>query len=358
MMTNLLFSQLTAIGKRFAMVLTMLVVVGVGNVWGEEIYSNTGASGTTNNITASGNINNNNGNPAPSFGLTSASKKEITISNLDLSNYEDITLTLDFQLAKSGNSYSSLTVTQYNSNNTSVGSQNITGSNNTSYKTTTVTLEPTCTKVTIVCSPAGSTYATYVDNIKITGTLAASGSEGECGWIETDISDIESTDDVVITMTNATDNTYALTNDNGTNGAPRATELTIENGAIVLPNVAPNPADNILWNITKEDNDQLKICPKNNSSIWLYVNSNTGDNVRVGSTSNAISNGLFIIEGTYLKNVTKSYYIGAYISDSKSEWRCYANTTGNIANQTLKFYKYVECGSTQPSRCVTPKMRG
>ena len=34
MMTNLLFSQLTAIGKRFAMVLTMLLIVGIGQVWG------------------------------------------------------------------------------------------------------------------------------------------------------------------------------------------------------------------------------------------------------------------------------------------------------------------------------------
>lgn len=36
MMTNLLFSQLTAIGKRFAMVLTMLLIVGVGQVWGAD----------------------------------------------------------------------------------------------------------------------------------------------------------------------------------------------------------------------------------------------------------------------------------------------------------------------------------
>ena len=34
-MTNLLFGQLTAIGKRFAMVLTMLLIVGVGQAWGE-----------------------------------------------------------------------------------------------------------------------------------------------------------------------------------------------------------------------------------------------------------------------------------------------------------------------------------
>ena len=36
MKRNLLFNQLTAIGKRLAMVLTMLLVVGIGQVWGAE----------------------------------------------------------------------------------------------------------------------------------------------------------------------------------------------------------------------------------------------------------------------------------------------------------------------------------
>ena len=351
MMTNLLFSQLTAIGKRFAMVLTMLVVVGVGNVWGEEIYSNTGALGTTNNITASGNVNDNNGNPKPSFGLTSASKKEITISNLDLSNYEDITLTLDFQLGKSGNSYSSLTVTQYNSNNTSVGSQNITGSNNTSYKTTTVTLEPTCTK----CSPAGSTYATYVDNIKITGTLAASGSEGECGWIETDISNISSTDDVVITMTNGT-TTWALTNGNGTSDTPVATTLTMNIDGSISEN--PNQiSDAILWNIS--NNETLTIFPKGSSTTWLYC-TNTNDGVRVGTNENqtfTIVNGIDTdAENYFLQHTATNRYVGVFTTNP--DWRCYTLTKQgafptNLRGQTLKFYKYVECGSTEPTHKVT-----
>ena len=36
MKRNLLFNQLTAIGKRLAMVLTMLLIVGIGQVWGAE----------------------------------------------------------------------------------------------------------------------------------------------------------------------------------------------------------------------------------------------------------------------------------------------------------------------------------
>lgn len=347
MKQNLFFNQASAIGKRIAMVLTMLLIVGIGQAWGEEIYSNTGESGTTNNITASGNINNNNGNPKPSFGLTSASKKEITISNLDLSNYEDITLTLDFQLAKSGNSYSSLTVTQYNSNNTSVGSQNITGSNNTSYKTTTVTLEPTCTQVTIVCNPAGSVYATYVDNIKITGTLAASGSEGECGWIETDISNISSTDDVIVTMHHG-ESIYALNSSNGTSAAPLATSITSKDFEQKII------GENILWNIEKTLDGKLIFHPKGTNKN-LYCNaSNSNDRVRIGTSGNALTNHQFTIDGNYLKfsNDTKTYYIGVYISGNPPDWRGYTSTTGNIANQTLKFYKYVEC-TTEPTPSLT-----
>ena len=49
MMTNLLFSQASALGKRLAMVLTMLLIVGIGKAWGENIELTTstlGLSGT------------------------------------------------------------------------------------------------------------------------------------------------------------------------------------------------------------------------------------------------------------------------------------------------------------------------
>ena len=43
-MTNLLFNRLTAIGKRLAMVLTMLLIVGIGQVWGETATNNCGSA--------------------------------------------------------------------------------------------------------------------------------------------------------------------------------------------------------------------------------------------------------------------------------------------------------------------------
>ena len=160
-------------GIRFVAVLTMLLTMGIGQAWGETIYTNTGTTGTTNGITASGNINNNNGNTAPSFGLTSAKNKTITLTGLNLTSYTNVAMTFDYKLAKSSSSFSSLTVTQYNSSNTSISTNNITGSNNTSYKNATIALQSACTKITIVCNPVGSTYNTYVDNINITGDLAS-----------------------------------------------------------------------------------------------------------------------------------------------------------------------------------------
>ena len=57
-MTNLLFSQLTAIGKRFAMVLTMLVMLGVTQAWGAETTVTwTASSGALGDGVGTGNIN-------------------------------------------------------------------------------------------------------------------------------------------------------------------------------------------------------------------------------------------------------------------------------------------------------------
>ena len=135
-------------------------------------YSNSGATGTdaTTGITASGNINttSSNGNPGNSFGLTSASNKTITITNIDATNATSAYLRFDYKLAKSGTSFSSLTVTQYDSNNSTLGSATqITGSDQNYHTSSEIPFNSNCIKITIVCSPAVSTYNTFVDNIEI-----------------------------------------------------------------------------------------------------------------------------------------------------------------------------------------------
>ena len=109
---------------RFAVFLTLIFTLGLGNAWGEEIYRNTGATGTTNGVNADGNVNDNDGNPAPSFANTSYKDRTfITITGLDVSGYTDVQLTFDYCLAKSWfGYYSSFTVSQYNRSGAPIGS--------------------------------------------------------------------------------------------------------------------------------------------------------------------------------------------------------------------------------------------
>ena len=185
-MTNLLFSQASALsktlGKRLVMVLTMLLIVGIGQVWGETIYSNTGASGTTNNITASGNINNNNGNPKPSFGGTSKNNNTFTFAGFDLSSYTNIQFTLDAawtSFPSTTQTWPHVTFTTYLNNNVVyTNSTTITWSNKTtSYSTYTFSDLQQFDKVVLTISPAEgtlnkgnaiTTYSCYIDNISIT----------------------------------------------------------------------------------------------------------------------------------------------------------------------------------------------
>ena len=138
-------------------------------------YTNSGAQGTdaTTGITAAGNINttSSNGNPGNSFGLTSSSNKTITLTNIDASEATSAYIKFDYRLAKSGTSFSSLTVSQFNSNNQTLGTATqITGSDQTYHTTSEIAINTNCTKITIVCNPASSQYNTFVDNITISIT--------------------------------------------------------------------------------------------------------------------------------------------------------------------------------------------
>ena len=164
---------------RFAVFLTLIFSLGVGNVWGEEIYRNNGAKGTTNGVNADGNVNDNDGNPAPSFANTSSSDRTfITITGLDVSGYTDVQLTFDYLLAQGRRFNSSFTVSQYNRSGEPIGSAtNVTTvTNKKGFSKTTINIASNCAKIVFYGSPTWSlgTYGNYVDNISITGTAVAS----------------------------------------------------------------------------------------------------------------------------------------------------------------------------------------
>lgn len=156
-----------------------------------ELYKNEGSTGTdaTSGITASGNVNttSSNGNPGNSFGLTSQANKTVTFTGIDISTAKSASLKLDYKLAKSGTNYSSLTVTQYDSEDKVLGSATeITGSDQTYHTSGNIALNTACVKITIVCSPASSTYNTFVDNVIITVTRSGASYENYCTTISED----------------------------------------------------------------------------------------------------------------------------------------------------------------------------
>lgn len=170
----------------------------------------------------------------------------------------------------------------------------------------------------------------------VCGTSEDTGEETTKAFVKTALSDITSTDIVVITMTYTDGTVYALTNGNGTSSAPAATIVTVENDKL-----RAEPEDELKWNITNNSGN-LTIYPNGDTANWLYcTNSNNG--VRVGTNANNI----FTIDANsgYLKNTATSRYVGVY--RTTPDWRCYTNTTGNTANQTLAFYVWKEVESSE-----------
>ncbi|MBR4836037.1 MAG: RICIN domain-containing protein, partial [Clostridia bacterium] len=150
------------------------------------------------------------------------------------------------------------------------------------------------------------------------------GGEAGTGSGLTTIDKIGEKDNVVITMTK--DGTiYALSSANGSSSSPSATAtVTVSDGKITS---ATN--NNILWNVVANDDGTYSFKAVGTTNYLYCTSSNTG--VRVGTNTN----NKFTIDGNYLKNEATGRYIGVY---NNQDWRCYTNTTGNIANQTLGFY--------------------
>ncbi len=119
-------------------------------------------------------------------------------------------------------------------------------------------------------------------------------------WIATDLADITTTDEVVITMAKGK-SVYALTSANGSSEAPTAVAVTVENKELTAA-----PADDLVWNIAN-NNGNLTIYPKGQTATWLYTTtSNNG--VRVGTNKD---NKTFVVDSDsgYLKNTKTSRYL-------------------------------------------------
>ncbi len=184
-------------------------------------------------------------------------------------------------------------------------------------------------------SPTKPTATTYFEpgasvTLEATNTFyavfAETGGTPTTTWPETDIANISSGDEVVITMTVGL-TTYALPNAANTSIAPDGIIVNnIENGCI------KGGTDGVNWIISIGSNDYLTFESSSVPGKYLYC-TNDNNGVRVGTNANKT----FTISGNYLKNTATSRYVGVYTANP--DWRCYTSTSTNIGNQTLAFYK-------------------
>ena len=190
--------------------------------------------------------------------------------------------------------------------------------------------------ITLVAAGKTTITATFTETATHTGATASytlTVNPSNCRWVETDIANIDSGDEVVVTMTNALGTTFALPNESKTSEVPGVILLTVDNGCITA-----DPS--YIW-IIKKDGNNLTFESYANAGDFLTCN-NADDGVRVNTGANKT----FVVDDTYgyLKNTltTKPRYLGVH--NENLSWYSYALTnTGNfpakIVGQTLKFYK-------------------
>lgn len=173
---------------------------------------------------------------------------------------------------------------------------------------------------------AGETVELESDDVVFHAVYTYSVNDGSGrAFVETALSDIKDTDVVVITMSKG-GTVWALSSANGASSAPGNTTVVVADGKI-----SGEVAEDLMWNIVNESGS-LTIYVNGSTTTWLYCTA-ANNGVRVGNNANK----LFTVDASsgYLKNTATSRYLGVY---NNQDWRCYTNTTGNTAGQTLAFF--------------------
>lgn len=167
-------------------------------------------------------------------------------------------------------------------------------------------------------------------NVTVTAQWVTDPNAPQYEWVETSITDLTASDIFVIVGNGS----YAMTNDNGTSGAPATSNVTISNSKITS-----TVNDNIKWNISGDATNGYSFNPNGDATKWLYCNtdasSSSNNNIRVG-TGGQYGRKVFELSNSYL--VTKDTYTKRYISIyNNQDWRGY--TFSSTAETTVKFYK-------------------
>jgi len=160
-------------------------------------------------------------------------------------------------------------------------------------------------------TPLTGEYQPTAD-VTLHAVFSYEGEGSDSVYTLTNISDISSTDVVVITMTVGS-NVYPLLSTNGSSSSPKVTAIAVSNNVIT-----GTVTEGMLWNIVKDSDNKFKIYVNGSEELWLYcTNSNNG--VRVGTNADD-NNNVFIIDADsgYLYNdkiASEDRYLGVYNND-------------------------------------------
>ena len=212
----------------------------------------------------------------------------------------------------------------------------------TTITVTPVAVTPSAQTITITVSQAAdATYAAGTATFTVTVTDSTPASAYE--WVEAAITDLTTSDIFVIVGTVGND-TYAMTNDNGSNSAPATSSVTISGDKITS-----TVANNIKWNISGNATTGYSFNPNGDSEHFLYCTTNSAsgnnNNIRVGTSQ---YNRQFFVLNSNNYLITKDSYTTRYLSiyTTNSDWRGYVNTSNNPA--TIKFYKRTTVDTSTP----------
>ena len=159
-------------------------------------------------------------------------------------------------------------------------------------------------------------------------------------WTKVDLSAITAGDTVAITMSKD-GTTWVLPN---TGGGGKGQPLATATGTIADNKLTTEGSSGFAWTITATEGGYNI----SSGGSYLYI---TADNngVRIGSTLcvwSLSSDGYLTAKDS--KDTAR--YLGVY---NNQDWRCYTNTTGNIAGQTLGFWKLDSAGEPDPEPIET-----
>ena len=168
------------------------------------------------------------------------------------------------------------------------------------------------------------TTTATVDNKPVEFTISQAAQDNSSQWVATSLNQITASDVFVIVSTNASGESYAMTNNNGTGSAPTAKVITVNGDKL-----SGTPENTLQWSLGGSEGAYV-FYVAGDTSKWLYV-TNNNNGARVGTNED---NSFSITDG-YLFHNGQKRYLGVY---NKQDWRSYTSINNNIKDQTFTFF--------------------